>query len=644
MAAIPRLLGAILLAAAHWSSSGPPGAPGVLLIDSSDSSRAFAGTSTGLYRSFDGGESWQISTLRESITALAQSTTSPATLYALTDGGLERTSDFGASWTLAGIPPSFGVVSLVVDPLEPDTVCISGQIFSPFNDGVLVSRDGGARWEDSGLGGGKAPAPYLAATSGAVYAIPPFGTFRRTADGGRTWTNVPFPIRGSSPGPGAIAGAVVDSVTDALVVVMDGKIWSTLDGGGTWVSGGDVPSARVTGLAARASVLFDATDHGIYRSADMGSSWSLVVPEPATSIAVSKSDPFLALGGAGSGVWRSTDAFGSFDLSSTSLPGSQHFRLALEQGHTVFAIPDRAEGGLIFRRTESGAWEEFSREPPGSAFAIDPRDPSIQYFSPFYSAGSCPALQKTTDAGQTWMPVGAPLCGVERISIDPDNSRRLIITALDGLSLSTDGGLTRKRTSTQYGYPVLFDAERPGRVYAGNLSSADGGATWTAGPVPDPLCDSTGSFCQPQSLAIDERTGAVYAVTARDYRLYRRADFGGAWTALPATGLSDIRDIAIDPSTGDIVAGTRTGVFRSRDGGLNFEAVDPGGLSADVSSVIVRGSDGALFAAARGVIWELGATILRDTPVGSSHRPPPRVVPPRPSAAPRSRVSGGPGS
>lgn len=44
---MPGLTEAILLATTHWSSSDPPGAPGILLIGSSTSSRAFAGTSTG---------------------------------------------------------------------------------------------------------------------------------------------------------------------------------------------------------------------------------------------------------------------------------------------------------------------------------------------------------------------------------------------------------------------------------------------------------------------------------------------------------------------------------------------------------------------------------------------------------------------
>jgi photosystem II stability/assembly factor-like uncharacterized protein len=66
----------------------------------------FAGTDAGLYRSGDGGQSWDALASpfsNSAVQELAMAPNDPAILYAATDVGVYRSGDGGASWGLLGI-------------------------------------------------------------------------------------------------------------------------------------------------------------------------------------------------------------------------------------------------------------------------------------------------------------------------------------------------------------------------------------------------------------------------------------------------------------------------------------------------------------------------------------------------------------
>ena len=109
----------------------------------------FAACGSGLYRSQNGGERWEL--LRASpesvMTAVA---VSPAyagdrSVFAAVKGGILRSSDGGDAWFTAGFPappPVFS--SLIVSPdFERDGFLLAGTM----EDGVFSSTDRGARWQ-----------------------------------------------------------------------------------------------------------------------------------------------------------------------------------------------------------------------------------------------------------------------------------------------------------------------------------------------------------------------------------------------------------------------------------------------------------------------------------------------------------------
>jgi photosystem II stability/assembly factor-like uncharacterized protein len=120
-----------------------------LLIDANDN--IYAGTEDeGVFKSTDGGATWiqkNTGILQATINAKALYFDSPAgDLYAGTGGGLYRTSNGGDSWQniQVGPWPQSNVESIIKDN--------SGNLYVIANDSVQASANGGASWVDMNVG------------------------------------------------------------------------------------------------------------------------------------------------------------------------------------------------------------------------------------------------------------------------------------------------------------------------------------------------------------------------------------------------------------------------------------------------------------------------------------------------------------
>jgi len=169
-----------------------------------------------------------------------------------------------------------------------------------------------------------------------------------------------------------------------------------------------------------------------------------------------------------------------------------------------------ADGG-VWKSTNGGAsWTPLTDNQPSlaiGALAIDPLNPNIIFAGtgePFpangftYSAG----LLRSTDAGATWTNIQQPFLqdGVatayelSQIAVDPDNDQIVLAASPTGALLSSsDGGLTWTIAAQGQFDAVVFDANKPGLVYAGVIESSssypqvwasnDAGATWSQATV-----------------------------------------------------------------------------------------------------------------------------------------------------------------
>jgi photosystem II stability/assembly factor-like uncharacterized protein len=228
------------------------------------------------------------------------------------------------------------------------------------------------------------------------------------------------------------------------------------------------------------------------------------------------------------------------------------------------------------------------------AIEVHPQNSAIVYAG-FASGG----LWKSTDGGNTWMPLGddLPTLAVSAIEIDPNNPDRIWIgtgegwgniDAVHGVGLlrSTDGGQTWETTGYNYEmnanrdvYELEYNPVTGTLLLAadnGLYRSTDGGDTFDA------------IFTLGQWKDVELQRGSSNVVFACAHAMaeagfYRSTDDGLTWTRITAgTPTSDMGNMrfALTDADPNIIywaiakgGGQMKGIWKSTDGGLSFSQV-----------------------------------------------------------------------
>ncbi len=242
----------------------------------------FAACASGLYRSRDGGQSWESLDIgtRLAVTGLAVSPDygHDRSLFAAVQGGILRSSDGGDTWfaaRFAAPPPLFS--ALRASPsFEYDGVLLAGTM----EDGIFASSDRGANWQSWNFGLFDlnvlciALSPHLEDDE-TVLAGAETGLYR-SANGGRAWRETAFP---TDKAPVLCLAFIDDGAAKILAGTENHGLWVSGDEGKSWtrLAPETIPDAvndiQVIHRSDGSRRLFALVDDGLLASADDGQTW-----------------------------------------------------------------------------------------------------------------------------------------------------------------------------------------------------------------------------------------------------------------------------------------------------------------------------------------------------------------------------------
>lgn len=521
---------------------------------------------------------------------------------------------------------------------------------------LLRTDDAGASW--SGLPTGLlGPLTELQVLSDDVFVVGGGCAARRSVDGGATFTRLYFNSLGCKE---PLAGIAFLNPDTGYLVLEDGTVVGSTDGGETWSPKTAVPGTRAAGGGAKPTALafltpaigFAATTQGrMYRTADGGGSWIQVANtavdindvtfvSPAAGFAVGASGLFLVTDDGGL-TWsqRATGAWAS-NLTTVRAASATRAVATTEQGDILLRT---ADGGLTFSQVSATTEATTS-----AGFASATR---------IVVAGKGGAMAASTDAGSTFTPIGAPRLGGRYFVLRSAPGGAAFATGENGaLARTTDEG----ETWSKVGVPTsedLVDVSFPSSDtgYAidseGKLfKSTNTGASWAnvdTGTTADPKTvyapstrvvllvgptgvrrstDGADSFStvrgtvSRQKLDDHDEAGSAIVVSGLT-ALLRSTDKGRTWKKLKLPGRRT-RIARVDFVTANIGFLRDTGgrLFKTRNGGRSWSELQGVGTTDYYGMSFSSKTDGFLVMSEFGDRKELGY-LLRTTDGGKTWAP-----------------------
>lgn len=371
----------------------------------------------------------------------------------------------------------------------------------------------------------------------------------------------------------AVVGCRIRSWISLAIVLSVSSVANA--GQGAWSTGGPY-GGGINTLAIDPTTparLYAGTNYGVFRSTNSGASWTAASRDaPAypndptlhqgivtgiTALAVDPTTPGTLYAGTYYGVFRSTDAGGTWSVVLSPLLELWVSALAIAPTTppVLYVATDYTYANGLERIGGCGSGPVTNPLPRGApvyALAIDPTTATTVY-------GMAGGVFRSTDCGHSWS-VSADLPHVKTLAIDPTAPATLYAGTDGGVFRSTDTGgswnaintgLTNSNVTA-----LVIDPTTPTTLYAGTngggvYDSTNSGATWT--PINTGL-PSLGI----SALALDP-TGAttLYAgLTAGDvWQLRGSTSF---YTVTPCRVL-DTRDAALGVPIA-LAAGSTTSV------------------------------------------------------------------------------------
>ncbi|NGP89181.1 hypothetical protein G3569_12545 [Aliifodinibius halophilus] len=636
---------------------------GAIEVTESDTSVIYVGTGTdgiranvttgrGMYKSTDTGESWEFIGLEEAgqIGAVEVHPENPDLVYVAALGhafgknsqrGVFRSKDGGESWEkVLFLSDSTGAIDLELNPENPDEIyaamwraerkpwtIISG---AAKEDGIYKSTDGGDNWRklEDGLPQGlmgKVDFAVTPANPDRVYALVEAPDDKqglyRSEDRGESWKQI-SDKKSIMSRPFYFTNITAHPKDPDKIYVGNVRYWVSDDGGDTFerksVTHADVHDLWVN--PENPQIQLQGNDGGATVTLDGGESWSTQYNQPTAElyqVNVDNRFPYWLYSGQQDNSTISVPSLPPAESSETP-QGLWHMIGGCETGpavpqinnHTIVFANCKGRFGRYNKKTGQekqywvGAQYMYGRNPSKleyrfqrvSPIEVSPHDSSVVYHGSQF-------VHRTANGGEKWE------------TISPD------LTAFkDKYQVASGGPITRDITGEEH-YSTLYSIEvsphNPDVIWAGANDgpvhvTQDGGENWTNITPEDLPEDGRVDGIEPSPHSAGTAYIAVQRRLLDDFHpyIYKTTDFGKSWTLL-TNGENGIpadyptRVVREDPDReGLLYGGTDFGLFVSFDNGRNWQQFEQGLPVSPITEIRVHKKDLVLSTMGRG-FWIL---------------------------------------
>jgi photosystem II stability/assembly factor-like uncharacterized protein len=607
--------------------SEPTESVGAIAVAPSDPNTIYVGSGEGLqrpdlsigngiYKSTDAGVTWTHLGLddAEQIPSIIVDPHDPNRLFVAVLGhpygpnemrGVFRSTDGGATWQkVLYKDENTGAVQVAFDPSDPKTIYAVlwsarqgpweyGNAYLGEGSGLFKSTDGGNSWHAIGRG-----LPIFAHAQGLgrigigiapskpsrIYALvqasPRFGGVYRSDDAGTTFTRVNSQERVYGRGDD-FAGITVDPKNPDILYSANTSTYKSTDGGANFIPWKGAPGGddyhTVWINPDNPQIIFLGVDQGATLTVNGGATWSSWYNQPTAQfyhVITDNRFPYWVYGG--------QQESGSIGIASRGNDGEITFREWHPVGAEEYAYiaPDPLNPDIVFGAGTNdvtkfdwvtGEVQKVSPIPTRSAeYRVDrtqplifsPVDPHILYFG-------ANVLFKTTNGGQSWQ------------TISPDLAREH-----DGVPANL-GSMAKEDPQAALQRGVIYSIGPSPRdanlIWAGTDDgyiwvTRDGGRNWRN--VTPPALTPWNKVTQIVGSHFDNNTAfaSVSRFRLDDLKPYiYRTDDGGVHWQLITNGLPDnspVDTVREDPVRKDLLfAGTETGVWVSFDAGDHWQSL-----------------------------------------------------------------------
>lgn len=604
-----------------------PSNPNVLYVGCGEGlQRPDLSVGNGMYRSSDGGKTWQHLGLEKAqqIAGVDVDPNNPDRVFVAALGhpygpnserGIYRSLNGGKTWDrVLYIDENTGAMQVTIDPQNPSTIYAdlwagrqgpweNGAWQGP-GSGLYKSTDGGNTWNKltQGLptfeqGLGRIGFSIARSNPNRLYAVvdaPQLGGLYRSDDGGTSWQLMNNDHRLWGRGSD-FAECKADPKNPDIVYIANIVTWKSTDGGKTWEAFRGAPGGddyhRIWINADQPDIILIASDQGAIITVNGGQTFSSWYNQPTAQfyhVSTDNDFPYNVYGG--------QQESGSVCIASRSNDGQITYRdwqpVGVEEYGYIAADPldpNIIYGGKITRfdkrtgQTQNIAPEavrsgkyRFLRTAP---VLFSPIDPHTLYF-----AGN--VVFKTLDGGNSWQVISPDL---SRNSWDIPQSVGVYTT--EEMKTMPRRGVVYTLAPSPKDINVIWAGTDDGLIHV----THDGGTSWSDVTPPAITSWSKVSLMDAGHFDVNTAYAAVNRIRCDDMHphIYRTHDGGKTWkeivTGLPDDPINVVREDPIQP--GLLFAGSERAVYVSFDDGDHWQSLRLNMPVTSIRDLVIKDDD-----------------------------------------------------